>query len=141
MKATDYFDSGFNCAQSVLLALRESTGNTCSCIPAIAEGFGSGIKTGSVCGAVTGAVMGIGLEYGRKTPKDISSKTHVEPLVKEFLRKFTEEHGTILCCELLGVDVTTEQGVQHYKEKNMHEKCESFITTATQIAQTLLSPE
>jgi C_GCAxxG_C_C family probable redox protein len=141
VKATDYFNSGFNCAQSVLLVLSQSTGKTCSCIPAIAEGFGSGIKTGSVCGAVTGAVMGIGLAYGRETPKDIPSRAHVETLVREFLRKFTEEHGTILCCELLGVDVTTEQGRQHYKRENMHQKCECFIATATQIAQTLLSPE
>jgi C_GCAxxG_C_C family probable redox protein len=141
MRATDYFNSGFNCAQSVLLVLSESTGKTCSCIPAIAEGFGSGIKTGSVCGAVTGAVMGIGLECGRETPEDIPSKTHVETLVREFLRKFTEEHGTILCCELLGVNVTTEQGIPHYKKENMHQKCECFIATATQIAQTLLSPE
>ncbi|MBU6998295.1 MAG: C_GCAxxG_C_C family protein [Theionarchaea archaeon] len=141
MKATDYFNSGFNCAQSVLLVLSESEGETCSCIPAIAEGFGSGIKTGSVCGAVTGAVMGIGLQYGRKDPEDKSSKTHVDTLTREFLRRFTEEHGTILCCELLGEDVTTEQGIQHYREKNLHEKCESFIATATRIAQTLLSPE
>lgn len=141
MRAVDYFNSGFNCAQSVLLVLSESTGKTCSCIPAIAEGFGSGIKTGSVCGAVTGAVMGIGLQCGREIPKDIPSRTHVKTLVREFLKKFTEEHGTILCCELLGVDVTTERGIQHYKEKNMHQKCECFIATATQIAQTLLSPE
>ncbi|MBU7015427.1 MAG: C_GCAxxG_C_C family protein [Theionarchaea archaeon] len=141
MKATEYFDSGFNCTQSVLLVLSESAGKTCSCIPAIGEGFGSGMKMGSVCGAVTGALMGIGVVYGRKTPEDIPSKTHVETLVKEFLNEFTKVHGTIVCCELLGEDVTTEQGKQHYREKTMHETCKSFIATATQIAQTLLSPE
>jgi C_GCAxxG_C_C family probable redox protein len=61
------FDSGYNCAEAVLLAtsqdaLRRKVG---AVIPRIATGFGGGIsRNGDVCGALTGGIMGIGLAGG-----------------------------------------------------------------------------
>jgi len=54
------FNMGYNCAESVLLAVSEANGATRqraqSLIPRIATGFGGGIaRNGDVCGALVGA--------------------------------------------------------------------------------------
>ncbi|MCW4055801.1 MAG: C-GCAxxG-C-C family protein, partial [Candidatus Bathyarchaeota archaeon] len=64
-KAAIYFRGGYNCAQSVLLAMQEHYGTKSDVIPKIASAFGGGVgRCGSVCGALTGAVMTIGMKHG-----------------------------------------------------------------------------
>lgn len=137
------FDSGFNCAESVLLALSECTAlNSASdCIPRVATGFGGGMRTGNICGAVSGAVIGLGLYYGRTTSEETEKRDQTYRNVEEFVKQFQEIHGTIICKELLGIDVSTKEGKTHYKKCNLHQKCQAFCTTAFQIARTLLPPE
>lgn len=138
MEALHYFNSGYNCAESVLLALSDYTCIFCECIPAVAAGFGGGMKMGSVCGAVTGAIMGIGLLHGGT---DTKARKNVNQLVKTFMEQFKKEYYTIVCRDLLGVDVLTEEGIQHYKKANLRRQCENYVTTSFQIAKTLLAPE
>jgi C_GCAxxG_C_C family probable redox protein len=116
------------------MTLSESAGITCECIPDIAAGFGGGMKIQSVCGAVTGVIMAIGLKYGK-------NPTKVREAVIEFLRTFQKVHGTISCRKLLGVDVTTKKGIKEYKKRNLHSQCEHFVSTAVEVAETLLSSE
>jgi C_GCAxxG_C_C family probable redox protein len=136
-----YFDSGFNCAESVLLALSEVLNITNDCIPRVATGFGGGMRTGNICGAVSGAIMGLGLHYGRTTAEEIKKRDRMYAVVEEFVNQFQEKHKTIICRELLGVDIRTEEGRTHYKKGNLHLQCQNYCTTAFQIARTLLSPE
>ncbi|MBU7016201.1 MAG: C_GCAxxG_C_C family protein [Theionarchaea archaeon] len=137
-----YFDSGFNCAESVLLSLSEVLGNTSDCIPQIATGFGGGMRTGDICGAVSGAVMGLGLHFGRTTSEEKEKRDNTYAVVEEFVRQFRKIHGTIICRELLGVDVTTEEGRAQYEKDDLHhQKCHAYCATAFKIAETLLSPE
>ena len=139
--AVKYFNSGFNCAESVLLALSEVLNITNDCIPRIATGFGGGMRTGDICGAVSGAVMGLGLHYGRTTAEEKKKRNCTYAVVEEFVDQFRKIHGSIICRELLGVDVHTEEGRINYKKGNLHQKCENYCKTAFQITQTLLSPE
>ena len=70
-KSGELFESGFYCAESVLLAIAEATGIQSDFIPKIATGFCGGIsRTCSVCGAATGAIMAINLFTGRNSPTD-----------------------------------------------------------------------
>ncbi len=140
MDAVDYFDSGFNCAEAVLLALSELS-QRCECIPRIATGFGGGMRTGNVCGAVSGAVMAFGLSYGRESSTQLKKKDQCYQLVSEFMNLFEREHKTIVCRELLGLDVTTEEGREQYKMLGLHNQCQTYVATAFQIAQTLLGAE
>jgi C_GCAxxG_C_C family probable redox protein len=65
-----YFDQGYYCAESVLLAVSDHYGIQSPWIPKIATGFCSGVaRTGGLCGAYTGAVMAVNLFSGRETPK------------------------------------------------------------------------
>ena len=78
-------------------------------IPQIASYFGGGIgNTGAVCGAVVGAVMAIGLIKGRG--KSMEDWLEISVLVQDFRSRFEAEMGTINCRELIGGDLTTEEG-------------------------------
>lgn len=131
----EYF-KGFNCAEAVLLALSDFLGiDDCDCIPRVATGFGGGMKTGAVCGAVSGAIIAFGLQYGRMKAEEVERRDHTYALVKEFVNQFKNKHCTIVCRELLGVDVQTEEGRKKYREANLHLKCEDYVATAFQIAR------
>lgn len=65
-----HFDSGYNCAESVLLAVSMQPGVTRqevrSFIPRIATSFGGGIaRNGDICGAPVGGTISISLALGR----------------------------------------------------------------------------
>ena len=78
-------------------------------IPKIATCFGGGIgNTGSVCGAVIGATMAIGVV--RKQSSSIDEWLATADIAREFRRRFEEEMQTIICRELTGIDLSTDQG-------------------------------
>jgi len=82
-------------------------------IPRIAFGFAGGFgNTGAVCGAVCGAVMAISL----KTEKGDTLEEGLRALgvVQEFRRRFEAEMETIICRELTGADLSTEEGIQQF---------------------------
>ena len=94
-------DSGFNCAQSVLLACREY----CPALDekelaAISAGFGGGARCGELCGAVSGALMAIGLANPFCDAEDNDAKDKIAALAKEFTGRFAEERGGLRCAEL-----------------------------------------
>ena len=68
-KSRELFQSGYYCAESVLLAIAEEKGIESDFIPKIATGFCSGMaRTGGMCGAVSGAMLALNLVTGRSTP-------------------------------------------------------------------------
>lgn len=89
------FKQGYNCAQSVLLAVggalqEELPGEM---IEATA-GFSGGIGfSGDVCGAVNGAVLAIGIFLSRK---GVRAKA-IPRVSAEFARWFAQEYGTTNC--------------------------------------------
>ncbi|MBU7031631.1 MAG: C_GCAxxG_C_C family protein [Theionarchaea archaeon] len=141
MDCLTYSEKGYNCAESALLALSDHMGLSCECIPRIATGFGGGMMTGNVCGAVSGAIMAFGLKYGRIKGEDSEKAEKVDRLIEQLVTRFEEEHGSILCRELTGVNLRTEEGRKKYKTENMHEKCLDYVVTAVRIAGSLLLSE
>lgn len=138
-KASFYFKSGYNCAESTLLAIAKDAFEIDSdLIPKIATGFGGGIsRLGYVCGAVSGAVMGFGLEYGRNNPEELRAKTY-NP-VATFHKRFKEKFGSILCKELSGCDLSTIEGIRKFREENVHEqRCSCFVSGAIEILMSLI---
>ncbi|MDH5460012.1 MAG: C-GCAxxG-C-C family protein [Candidatus Bathyarchaeota archaeon] len=138
-KTLSYFRSGYNCAESVLLAIaKDALEIDNDLIPKIATGFGGGMsRQGYVCGAVSGAVIGFGLKYGRNSPEELRAKTYNR--VVEFYKQFQKRFGSIVCKELCGCDLSTIEGIRKFREEDVHEeKCSNFVSGAIEIFMGLI---
>ncbi len=136
-RSAELWDSGFYCAESVLLAVAEKLGIYSELIPRIATGFCGGVSdTGGMCGAVSGAIMVIGLAAGRSSPGEPAEDAYV--LTRRLLHAFAEEFGSTSCPQLAGCDLGTEEGQQAYKENRVAERCRRYIQKATRLTVQLI---
>jgi C_GCAxxG_C_C family probable redox protein len=136
-KALQLFDQGFNCAQSVFAAFAPRFGLGEPSALKIAAAFGGGMsRCGSVCGAVSGALMVLGLSMNCV---DKDAREQLYAVSKRFVERFKSEHGSILCAELLGCDISTEEGLKKAREENIFRTvCPEYVKQATQILQEIL---
>ena len=101
-----------------MLAVSRQLGIQNEVIPRIATPFGGGIGgRGEVCGAVTGSIMAIGLKFGREEPSQ--PNRHAYALAREFCQRFEGETGNIYCRELIGMDISTPEGLQAYRRTDV----------------------
>jgi len=132
--ATDRFSEGYNCAQSVLMTMFEHWNGKNVLIPKIATGFGGGIgRCGSLCGALAGGVMAIGIKYG---PNDTSAKKRLKTyeVAQDFYKKFEKRHGSVLCRELIGYDLSDPDDLEKAREaKVFDKKCAKLVQTAIEL--------
>lgn len=140
-KAAEVFSHGFNCAQAVFSAYAPDLGITEEDALRITSGFGDGMaRLQEVCGAVTGAFMAIGARYGSADANDEEAKKKTHGTVREFEERFRALHGTILCRELLGVDLNTEEGQEALHSKGLlNSVCAVCVRDAAEIAEELIS--
>jgi C_GCAxxG_C_C family probable redox protein len=139
-RSGELFESGFYCAESVLLAITESKGIKSDLIPRIATGFCSGVsRTCGTCGAVSGAIMAINLFTGRNSPT--GSVTESYNAVQKLLRMFENRFGSTNCRELVGCDLGTEEGQNFFKSNNLREKCRRYTEEATGMALLLIEEQ
>ena len=124
------FLSGYNCAQSVLLTIAKRYKVRSALIPKIATGFGSGIgRCGSVCGALTGGVMAIGMRCGTNKPSRRERERCYE-LTEKLFARFKDRHGTILCRDLIGYNLSEAEERRRATDENVFEKkCPDFVRT------------
>ncbi len=123
--ATDRFAQGFNCSQAVFSAFASQLGLSNETALKLSSPFGAGMaRQGQVCGALAGALMVLGLRHGNVDPE---GKENTYQIAEEFIRKFKERHGAILCRELIGYDISTSAGLQAAREKTpLHHDLSSF---------------
>jgi len=137
-KAVFFFNEGFNCAESVLMAMQEYLGLEKN--PAFATSFGAGIgRKGSVCGAVPGGVLAINLKYGRQKAEDKESIGQAYSKALEFYNKFEEKMGSAICYDIIKCDLKTEEGQKIFKDENLlKEKCFKCVETSINILLDLI---
>ncbi len=110
-RARTFFETGWNCAQSVLLAFAPDLGLTEETAARLASPFGGGMgRLREVCGALTASFLVLGLRYGGYPPDDRAAKAAQYQRVQELAEGFRARRGTILCRELLG----RPEGAEHY---------------------------
>lgn len=96
-------------------------------------------RTGETCGAVTGALMVIGLKHAKMRRDDDDSRELSYALAQEFMDAFRVKNGSLLCRELLGVDVSTPEGMAVVREKNLFATvCPCFVQEAAELLEKLL---
>jgi C_GCAxxG_C_C family probable redox protein len=141
--AVTLFQSGFNCAQSVLTAFAPSMGLARQAALKITSGFGAGIcYKGEICGAVTGAYMTLGLRFGRWQSDDAVAKEHTYSLMREFDRQFLRRNGSLYCSKLLNGDISTAVGLKIIsEERKFMTRCPCFVKDAAEITESLVGRE
>lgn len=132
-KAATRFLEGYNCAQSILLTMFEHWNGENELIPKIATAFGGGIgRCGSVCGALTGGVMALGIKYGTNGPS-LEKRLKVYKLAQKFFKRFEKHHGSVLCRELIGYDLSVPEELEEARRARiLEEKCVNFVKEAVE---------
>ena len=138
-EAVAYFKAGFSCSQAIMAAYGPTVGLDRDAAIKIASGFGGGMgRMSETCGAVTGAFMVLGLKYGAAST-DRQAKETVYALVREFAARFKECHGSLLCRDLLGCDLSTPEGLALSQEKKLSlTVCPPYVETAATILEEML---
>jgi C_GCAxxG_C_C family probable redox protein len=134
--AAKMFLAGYNCAQAVLHANCDRLQLDHSLALRIATGFGAGLaREGEVCGAVSGGILAISLRYGRGETDDKSKTEETYAKTQEFIARFKERHGSVICRELIHCSLQTPEGQRCFKENNLlNEICVACVETASALA-------
>jgi len=107
--ALEHFECGYNCAESVVLALAQDGGRAPADPQRAAAAFGGGIaRAGLACGCLTGAAIAVGLSLGRTSPDDKESKDRAYQAMANILRRFEAAFGATECRKLTGLDFNRE---------------------------------
>lgn len=131
-EAVQLFGRGYMCSQAVFAAFSEDFDLPKEQALNIGACFGSGMRRGEVCGACTGALMALGLKYGEDKAKS-------NEVCERFLDEFENENGSIICNELLGCDIRTEDGVEYARENNLFsEFCPKMVESAAKILNEMI---
>ena len=151
-KALDYFARGYHCSQSVLAAFADECGLTETQALKLGGCFGSGMRKGEVCGACTGALMVLGALYGQYDKSDPESKLLADAVNDEMMDGFKKlsvsgtgtgsgsGSGTYICNDLLGCDITTEEGVQEARNRKLFtELCPTLVANAVDLLEGIIS--
>jgi C_GCAxxG_C_C family probable redox protein len=103
-------------------------------VPKIPTGFGGGIgRCGSLCGASTGGVMVIGIRCGTNEPL-MKERLKAYETAQKFYEQFEAQNGSVLCKELIGLDLSVpEQRDKAAKANVFEEKCTVFVKNAVEI--------
>jgi len=127
-RAGELFHSGWNCAESVFLAIHEQAGEGPAPVHLLTA-FGGGMGCKRVCGALTGATAALGLAYGRTTP-DEGAKKIAMAKARDLCKAFREKHHSMDCWELTsGFD----------NDEDRRRNCTALVRTATEVACALMA--
>ncbi len=92
-----------------------------------------------MCGAVTGGLMVIGLAHGGTAAGDQAAREKTYAATQEFWSRFRERHGSLVCRDLLEVDIGTPQGLAAAVQSGLFRSlCPEFVRSAAEIAAQLV---
>ena len=136
-RAEELFMQGFNCSQSVAAAFADVYGYTEEQMLRVSAGFGAGIgRLRLSCGAFKAMALLAGLENGSVTPGDREGKSANYKTVQQLAARFQEEHGSLICAELLKLKrdaplsyEASERTAEYYQER----PCVKQIISAARI--------
>ena len=135
------FNSGLNCAESVLLTVKNTLNAKGRAddliIPRIATGFGGGVgRNGDVCGALIGGVMAMGLALGRDKAKESREPCYLA--VDRFYNDFRARFGSCKCRELTNANLKTPEGFKAYQAEVHTDVCVPIVAWAAKRAHDII---
>ena len=145
-RAEELFMQGFNCSQSVAAAFADVYGYTEEQMLRVSAGFGAGIgRLRLSCGAFNAMALLAGLDCGSVTPGDREGKSYNYKVVQQLAERFREEHGSLICSELLrlkkGAPLTYEASERTAEYYNTRPCVRQIISAARIYAEYLEEKE
>lgn len=137
-KAMALFREGYNCAQSVFLAFADKYPIEEETALKLSSSFGGGMgRLREVCGAVSGMFMVAGVLYGYDSPTAYEAKKEHYERIQELARDFSEQNGSIVCRELLGLERKADTPVPEKRTEDYYKKrpCEQLVGMAAAIME------
>ena len=115
-------NGGLNCSQAILTVYGEPYGMDSKTAKMFARPLGGGIGHQALtCGYLTGAVLVLALALDNKDERQ--SRNDLDKAIRDLISRFKERHGgATMCKELLGADMTTEEGVKKILEEKLPAK-------------------
>ena len=136
IKAVEKFLNGTACSQAILSEYATLFGLSSETAMKIAAGFAGGMRKANICGAITGAYMTLGLKYSGPNCEESTGRREVYQSIAEFTTEFEKIHGTILCKELLGCDISTPEGMKIAQAQELFKKvCPKFLNDAADLLE------
>jgi C_GCAxxG_C_C family probable redox protein len=128
------------CSQAILTTFGTQFGLDEDLALRLASGFGGGMgRLANTCGAVTGAFMVLDLKYASSDVSDKESKELTRSRIREFAARFEERNRSVMCRDILGEDISTEEGfIRGVKSGLAKEKCPKFVRDAAEILEEML---
>ena len=138
-RAVQLFERRFMCSQAVFAAFAQRFGITEKQALQIGACFGAGMSKAEVCGACTGALMVLGMRYGQFDENDLDSRAAQSAKAAEFLEEFKRRKGSYICREILGCDISTDEGRSFARSNGLYGRyCTEMVRTAAQIVSEML---
>ncbi len=134
-RASELFNSGYNCCQSVVLAFSDWIasigGPDEKNLAALCSGFGGGMgRMREVCGTVSGMTIMAGFISPAGDISDKQARTRNYELVREFADEFRRINGSIICRDLLGLSPLLKEAAapsdrtpEYYRKRPCGELC------------------
>lgn len=130
--ARKHFLKSMNCSQAILENYAPAYGIKPELACRLATGFAGGMTTGHECGAVTAAYMVLGLAHGPKERKVFAK-------VEAFNKEFKARHGELGCSQLLGVNMSTKEGMREAEKKGLFKtRCPNYVKSAGDILEKMV---
>jgi C_GCAxxG_C_C family probable redox protein len=141
-RARQLFSGGCACSQAVLGAFAPGLGLDEDTAVRVAAGFAAGMRMAETCGAVTGAFMALGLARTANGCRSAELRGATYQAMAEFRQAFVARHGSIVCRDLMGCDISTPEGSAEANAKNLFAtRCRGYVGDAAEIVAGLGSGE
>lgn len=135
------FEEGYTCAQSVFATYADLFGMDRETALKLSSPMGGGIgRMREVCGAVSAMALLAGLKEGNTDPANEEGKERIYLLIRQMAEKFKEQHGTIICRELLGISGMGESAKPSERTEEYYSTrpCSRLVATASRIIEEML---
>lgn len=138
-RAVNYFKSGYNCAQAVVMAFDDIMGLEPDHLARLVAPFGGGVgRMREVCGTVSGMAFVAGAISPSANPQNLDERKANYALVQRFADEFRRENGDIVCRRLLGLEpmveraetaMPSERTAEYYRKR----PCAEYVGCAARI--------
>lgn len=132
-QAVALFETGYNCAESVVIAVARRLGLDGGEPERLATGFGGGMaRRGLVCGCLTGSALALGLAAGRRSGDDDTGKERVYTALERVMGAFEARFGSLDCRRLTGLDFSLPESHAAFDATVKDAVCVHLVRWATE---------